>query len=269
MMTQSNELIFFIDLDNTIWKNPYPLIFNEIIDELSAKTERSLDFVFSLINYEFEIREKQNRIFTFDWDDILSCVCRKIGDKWDCSLTDYINKHINKYGINVFQGVESALKILKKENVKLYCSSNGFYKYQEPILKATGLMHLFDELITSDQVGFTKSSKKFYRDKFIDEKRVITIGDSYKYDVFYPKKFGFNSIWDVETILSPSIVKKYLYSVPSERSSLINHEFLTNHKSDIYSQNCTLSIMPDAIIFKFFEIINSYKIIISDTVNTK
>ena len=227
------------------------------------------NWYFLTFGNSFTIINSAKTLHDFCMDDILSCVCRKIGGKWDCSLTDYINKHINKYGINVFQGVESALKILKKENVKLYCSSNGFYKYQEPILKATGLMHLFDELITSDQVGFTKSSKKFYRDKFIDENRVITIGDSYKYDVFYPKKFGFNSIWDVETILSPSIVKKYLYSVPSERPSLINHDFLTNHKSNIYSQSCTLSIMPDAIIFKFFEIINSYKIIISDTVNTK
>jgi FMN phosphatase YigB (HAD superfamily) len=268
-----NEFIFFVDLDNTICKSPYPLIFDEIVDEISKKTGKNPEFVFSLINSEFKIREELNETCAFDWDDILSCICRKMGWNWDSSLLNYINKFIDTYGITVFKGVEKTLKQLKKEKVKLYCTSNGYFEYQEPILRATGLLNLFDELITSDKVGITKSSKQFYESKYIDKNKVMIIGDSYKYEVYYPKKFGFHSIWDMETILSPTKVRKYLNSKPTERYPLINFElekYFSNTENNIYSQNYKFTILPDAIIFNFQETLNAYKILVEyDLINNR
>lgn len=253
----SDKMIFFVDLDNTVCESPYPHIFDKIIHDISDNTRKSSEHVWLMINKEFKNREKKNAISAFDWDNILSQVCKKLGKEWDDSLRTYIDMHINKHGINVFKSVKSILLFLRSKNCKIYLTSNGYFFYQEPIIKATGLLSLFDDFITSDRVGYTKSSKQFYEEKIIDDDKVISIGDSYKYEILYPNIFGFYTIWDAETILPKFIKEKYLNITHVDRPLAMYNDLLKFSKSqenNIYLQDCKFTKLPDSIIFNFSEI---------------
>lgn len=254
-----DKVIFFIDLDNTLVESPYVHIFDRIVSDISDDTEKNSKYIWSVINKEFKKRELREHISAFDWDDILSCVCKKVGKKWDGLLRDYIENHINKHGIKVFDGVKSTLQILRSKNARLYCTTNGYFLYQEPLVRATELLSLFDDFITSDFVGYTKSSKQFYKKRIKSNDKVIVIGDSYKYDVLYPKEFGFYTILDVETFLTRTIYEKYHNLTPVQRPSLMKNELashLKNLENTIYFQTCKFTELPDGIIFNFSEIIH-------------
>lgn len=254
-----DKIIFFIDLDNTLYESPYPYIFNEILREISNGTGKKREYIRALINIEFKHREKKDYISAFDWDDIISLICRKLGSKWEDSLKDYIDKYINEYGIKVFNGVETTINTLKKKHIRLYCTTNGHLLYQKPLIEATGLLSLFDDFLTSDNTGYIKSSIQFYKKKITKSDKVIVVGDSYKYDILYPNKFGFYTIWDVETILSKCVIEKYSNLKPRNRPSSMSFEltkYLEKHKNSIYSQTYKFKELPNAIIFNFSEIVS-------------
>lgn len=253
-----DNIVCFIDLDNTIIKSPYKKIFNNIIRDISEITGRENQLIRMMINKEFKKREINKSILAFDWDNIISTVCNGLGTKWDNSLEYYIKHHIQVYGIHTFEHVKVSLKYIKLKNIKIYCASNGFYSYQEPLLRHTGLLQLFDDLLTSDRVGCVKSLKQFYMGNVKKSDKIIVIGDSYKYDIYYPKIFGFISIWDVEALLRRTIAEKYSTIAPAKRPSVMKNELSGIHKKqadDIYSQAMKNECMPDYVIFKFDEII--------------
>ncbi len=260
-----DKVISFIDLDNTLIESPYPKIFDGIVRDISTNTGKDYNSIWSLINKEFKSREEKNLISAFDWDDILSMVCKKLGSKWERSLIVDIESYINKYGIKVFDGVENSLKVLRLKSDKLYCTTNGYLLYQEPLLEATGLLSIFDDFITPDSVGVTKASKHFYCKKLEENSKAIVVGDSYKYDILYPTKFGFYTIWDVEAVLPWSIVERYLNLAPTQRPTAMKDElmsYLKTHENTIYLQSHKLTELPDAIIFNFPEIINFSQILL-------
>jgi FMN phosphatase YigB (HAD superfamily) len=256
-----DKIIFFIDLDNTLIESPYPKIFDEIVRDISTNTGKNSNLIWSLINKEFKTREDKNLISAFDWDGILSMVCKKLGSKWKRSLIADIESYINKFGIKVFDGVENSLKVLRLKSDKLYCTTNGYLLYQEPFLEASGLLSIFDDFITPDFLGVTKASKNFYCRKLEENSKAIVVGDSYKYDILYPTKFGFYTIWDVETVLPRSIIERYLSLAPTQRPTAMNDElmsYLKAHENTIYLQSPKLTELPDAIIFNFPEIISFF-----------
>lgn len=246
-----------MDLDNTLIKSPYPYIFNDIVLDMSTETRKNPNHIWLQINREFRVREEKNLISAFDWDDILFQVCRKLGSKWEGSLRESIERHINKHGVKVFNGVKNSLKAIRSMGARLECITNGHFLYQEPLLRAAGVQSIFDDFITSDCVGCTKSSELFYSKK-TEKDTAIVIGDSYKYDVLYPMQFGFYAIWDVETVLPSSMMKKYLESRPMYRPVEMEDElahYFRNKAISIYSQPCEFTKTPDAIVFSFSEVV--------------
>jgi FMN phosphatase YigB (HAD superfamily) len=244
-------------LDNTLIKSPYSYIFDDIVLDISTNTKENPNLIWLQINREFRTREEKNLISAFDWDDILFQVCKKLGSKWEGSIRDCVQRHVSKHGVKVFDGVKDSLKALRSTGAMLECTTNGHFLYQEPLLRAAGLQSLFDDFITSDCVGCTKSSELFYREK-TEKDTAVVIGDSYKYDVLYPMKFGLYAIWDVETVLLSSMMRKYLESRPSHRPVEMKDELVRYFKDaaiNIYSQHCEFTKTPDAIVFNFPEVL--------------
>ena len=257
-----DKVVCFVDLDNTLIESPYAEIFDRIVSDISTCTGTSSHSVWLQINREFKIREERNLVSAFDWDDLISTVCREFGGEWERSLVVYIESYISKYGIRVFDGVEESLRVLRLESDRLYCTTNGHLVYQEILLEATGLLSVFDDFITSDTVGVTKASERFYCEKLEDSSKAIVVGDSYKYDILYPARFGFCTIWDVEAILPLHVSERYLHLAPTQRPISMSDELtshLETHQNGIYLQCHKLAELPDAVILQFSEVCGSFQ----------
>jgi len=188
------EPIFFIDLDDTIVTNIYA---DGIFPEYIAGLRRGgLDDVglYDLIWKEHRRRLCSSLPAAFDWEEIVMSIARKLNVDLDIDLKDMQEKYYRKPFIGVLNGAPALLKALNEMGA-VYASTNGFMKYQGPLLKALGLDMYFEGMITPDRSGFIKSDRRFYGKLIDDGQTAINIGDDYLYDVLAPKSFGSLAIW--------------------------------------------------------------------------
>ena len=128
------------------------------------------------------------------------------------------------------------LKILREKGFYLILSTNGLWKYQECVLRETGLTEFFDEIITPDRKGCIKSSREFYNIA-LEFSEKISVGDNIVFDVYYPKLYKLKAIY-------------------VKRSDYVN---------EIYGQALGIridQIVPDAVISSLSQLPNALEAIL-------
>lgn len=244
--------ILFIDLDHTLIKNPFhSAVFPEISATLSDMARLDREIVMEMILKEAREREKNGGIDAYDWDEIIKVVESRIGVEANLDVEKIIISYCEDPYISLLPNARYTLETLRKKDFRIYAVSNGFLKYQKPVMEALNIVPLFDDIITPDKTGYIKSNKKFYEEYLVEGVPVVCIGDSPKYDVYYPKKFGYLSIWVVSQL--PEI-KKDLYNLsPIERIRSIRDQ-----------PNVELGLYPDAIVLDISELPLALTIILDE-----
>ncbi|MDG7044672.1 MAG: HAD family hydrolase [Nitrososphaerota archaeon] len=188
------EPMFFVDLDGTIIDNVYADgIFPEYISELrkSGLDEAKL---YDLIWTEHRRLLCSSLPESFDWEGILKGLAHKLNVDLGIELKYIQEKYYQEPFIRTLNGAPELLKALN-ELGPVYVSTNGFMKYQRPVLKALGLDVYFKDILTPDRSGYIKSDKRFYGNLIDDGHIAVNIGDDYLYDVLSPKLLGSLAIW--------------------------------------------------------------------------
>ncbi|MFZ5817290.1 MAG: HAD family hydrolase, partial [Bacillota bacterium] len=97
-----------------------------------------------------------------------------------------------------YPGSHQCLEQLRAQGHTLISITNGFRKYQEPVLRAIGLLEFFTELITPDLVGAGKPEVAIYRAAERYGSPRIHIGDVLPHDVAGAKRAGWMAILIVQ-----------------------------------------------------------------------
>lgn len=204
------QTTLLIDLDNTVMSNPFRTkVFPEICKEFASRVDRLPSEILDLIHQEHKKREQDPKISAvdvMDWDAIVRQVSRQLKTDFEPSVVDLVINYSHPPFIKILDRADIVLSTLKAKNRRRIVGiTNGLTKYQLPVLRALDLLRYFDDLLTPDRTGYLKSSKEFYVGYLPDSNLglKIVVGDDYKYDVFYPKKFGFLSVWVIKESSSP------------------------------------------------------------------
>ncbi|MDT7887418.1 MAG: HAD family hydrolase [Desulfurococcales archaeon] len=182
----------FIDLDNTLVINPLGrLVMPKIYRLVAEATGRSFEEVAEIFKNEHLERVREGSPAAYDWDDILYKIWGNIG-MINVSFLEELRAVCNEAVI--LDDAPEVLRILKRKGFYMILSTNGLWKYQECVLRETGLIDFFEEIITPDKRGCLKSSEKFYEaaPKYLEK---ISIGDNLIFDVYYPKLHGLKTIY--------------------------------------------------------------------------
>lgn len=98
--------------------------------------------------------------------------------------------------------VEGAKTFLKKipKNVFVIVSTNGGQQAAEKRLELAGLKSYVDQVVSSEKVGCSKPSRKFFEtilEKYphINSNEILVIGDDLTTDIKGAQKMGFDSCW--------------------------------------------------------------------------
>ncbi|MGB9728652.1 MAG: HAD family hydrolase [Thermoprotei archaeon] len=223
------DRIIYIDLDDTIIKNnAVSIALSEAYKKISLITNVNLDFVkHEAMRTHLEF-VKNNDIRAFDWDFLVNLVSNRLGHG---SLNINVEDLIKMYSDRIII-LDNALDMLKKlkEKYVLVLGTNGLYKYQRWAIDRCGLSDYFDEIITPDKAGCIKTCRKFYSYPDEDYKKLV-IGDHLIFDVYYPKKFG------LETIL---VDRGYKQSIKTYAESLgvnlllVKPDFIIKHLNEVF-----------------------------------
>jgi len=211
LTSSRSDVIVFIDLDGTIMKFPFkrkvlPIAFKEVSDRTGIR----LDKIRQMMVEEEWNRERNLSNRRYDWDDIVRTIAARLGINWNKNLAE-IAENCTVSRSLLYPHAKKVLKDLKK-NYIVCAATNGFYRYQNPMLEKLGLKMFFDQVITPDRVGYYKNDYGYFKSYLVQYTLPIMVGDEYFYDIYYPKRFGFktvlvnrlqNSKWNMETA-SPS-----------------------------------------------------------------
>lgn len=206
-MYSSVKHIFF-DLDNTLWdfETNSQTVISALIDKynVSAKCQCSpSSFIktYVLVNEDLwaryrlhqiskeELRSHRfyNTMLYFGHDD------KELGNKLE---EEYISQ--SPYQKALFPGTVEVLEELHKKYT-LHIITNGFAEVQEVKLGNCGLDKYFDEVITSEAVGFNKPDRRIF-DEAVERastahEHCVMIGDDWHADIVGATEAGIKSIY--------------------------------------------------------------------------
>lgn len=178
------------DLDGTLMQNPFGAwVFPEIAEAVQGKLGRAHDIVAEMVE-EHEARMRQGRfVEAYDWDEILNGRLRSLGIDEAMEIEPLVRKHSVPPKIGLLEsGIREALLEVKAGGFSLAAVTNGFYKFQAPVMEALGLLELFDEVVTPERAGAGKPDPAILRP--LDGRIIAHVGDRLDHDVLLAARAG-------------------------------------------------------------------------------
>jgi putative hydrolase of the HAD superfamily len=247
------------DLDGTLMQNPFvDWVFPEIEAQIRSKHPSKEFEVKSKLVDEHNRRMGENKIVdAYDWDDIVNQLICDEGLSIEIDIEELVQKHSTTDKVYLLEhSILDVLKGLKDRGYMLAAVTNGFRKYQLPVMKALGLVEYFDDIITPDLVGVGKPDTGMFKHLSEDGEIIAHIGDRVDHDVHVGKVLG------VKTILINRKLSDELQALdPIERTAHILGKKLVEEKfvREIGNSDLGDSLMylPDAIICTLDELLVS------------
>lgn len=194
----------FFDLDHTLWDfetnsaKAFEFIFNQggvnvNIDEFLFHY-RPINLRYWKLYREDRVSKKVLRYKRLkEAFDLLSY---KISDDDINYLSKVYIDNLPNYN-SLFDGTSEILNYLLPKYT-LHIITNGFEEVQTKKMNASGILHFFDKIITSESVGVKKPNPKiFYHALEIaktEAKNSIMIGDNYEADILGAQQVGMQTI---------------------------------------------------------------------------
>ena len=101
----------------------------------------------------------------------------------------------------MYEGVKELLDSLKGK-FKMSIVTNGLKEVQRPRLTKLEMMHYFDSIVVSDEIGFKKPQSEYFAYVFKsipsppDKSEILIIGDSLNSDIRGGRDFGIKTCWN-------------------------------------------------------------------------
>jgi HAD superfamily hydrolase (TIGR01549 family) len=185
------------DLDGTLMQNPFgKWVLPEIEELVSNRLKREVRAREALMR-EHEERMRQNRtVDAYDWDDMVRQLLREHLIELEIDVERLVLKHAAAPKIYLLeQTVIPVLERLKRSGYSLATVTNGFYKYQYPVMEQLGLSGLFDAIITPEIMGCGKPDVRILRSLLESGQLVAHVGDRLDHDVYLANEAGAASVW--------------------------------------------------------------------------
>ncbi|MFC4409604.1 HAD family hydrolase [Chungangia koreensis] len=182
------------DLDGTLMQNPFVgQVFPEI-ERLVLEKVGGIGNVLPDILAEHTLRIDANRwVEAYDWDDIVSTFLRKNNISDSIDIEKIVCQYCHAPSIYLLEDeVIEVLNTLKKSGYALAAVTNGYLKYQKPVMDALQLTPLFDIIITPSEAGYAKPDPRIFNG--VNGEIAFHVGDRLEHDVRSAYEAGVPSV---------------------------------------------------------------------------
>ncbi len=191
-------MLLTFDLDGVVMKNPFSTgVFPAVTGLIGQATGLSHGEIMKLIIGEAKSRMGLgNMVAAYDWDDIVNLVAGRLGYNESIDVAALVRKYCTPEHIYAYPEVPETLKRLSTEIYPLVVLTNGFRKYQLPVLEALGVADFFDAIYTPEVNGKAKPEREFFlepRERYPG--RHLHVGDMIIHDIWGANEAGATSIW--------------------------------------------------------------------------
>lgn len=200
-MKKFTTLLF--DLDNTIFDfdQASKLAFQDVLERLDVTPQDNYFEQYDRINHaawkalengEITVQEVKIR----RWKRFMS----EIGATGNpLTINDFYLNQLPKHPI-IIDGARELLEALKAKNYRLAAVTNGMKIVQRPRLQAANLLHYFESITVSEEIGISKPAKGFFDVayqslNYPDKEKTLMIGDSLSSDIQGGNNYGLPTCW--------------------------------------------------------------------------
>lgn len=209
-------MLITFDLDGVLMLNPFGSgVFPHVRKFIAEQSGVEQSEVRQAILEEARTRQRNGlMVESYDWDDIITKVAADFGVTWTESIGSLVEYYSHEPHIRRYPGAFELLSELDEKGYHLCSLTNGYHKYQYPVLRALGLDHFFEQILTPEQAGFAKPQPEFYtwaRNGATPPH--VHIGDTVIHDVWGANLAGAISVW-----VNPDLPQDLLEKTPWERA---------------------------------------------------
>jgi len=180
----------YVDLDGAIALSSMPRVIRRAYELLASLSGLSVPHVERLswaVHLELASRSLPQ---AFDWDYVLERISSELGVRASFSVEREFSRVCPESV--VLDSSPEVLGELESSGYTLVLATNGLMKYQRCVIESLSLDRFFSYIYTPDSRGCLKNCREFYAlPEGVDGGLpAVSIGDSYTFDVYFPKLFG-------------------------------------------------------------------------------
>lgn len=129
----------------------------------------------------------------YDWDAIYGGLARELGAPSPPDVAELVARCCDRPGtIRLLDGAADGLDRLAAGGVRLVAMTNGFARYQVPVLRALGVLERFEAVLAPDTLGTAKPDPGVFDGL---DGLVAHVGDTQSHDVAAANAAGIRSVW--------------------------------------------------------------------------
>ncbi|HWI61442.1 MAG TPA: HAD family hydrolase [Symbiobacteriaceae bacterium] len=255
------------DLDGVVQRNPFHSnrpdgVFGHISRELCpADPGAALKAIFAEHHDRLHAGEL---VAAHDWDGIVSAAASRLNYHGQISVTQLVLEYCEKPGmVWHYAGAPDVLQELRDAGHTLVSITNGFRCYQEPVLRAIGLLDSFTAVITPEAAGAAKPEAGIYRAAEAyagGPGPFIHIGDTLPHDVAGAKRAGWLAMYVCQpgapgaTDLPPELLATDPWDRPAHGMDWLRHRLDLDRRWHGHPPAELEECIPDAIVARLQEI---------------
>lgn len=201
-----------LDLDGVLIQNPFgsyvvPTVLGHL--ERSARLagrERAAAHreLRGAISAEWQRRmDRRDFVAAYHWDEIYGVVAEAYGVSGLPDVTRLVEEGSAQGHVHALPGAHQALHLLRERGLRTVALTNGYRRYQWPVLEALGLAPLFDDLESPEAHGYAKPQPELFH--AVGEV-LAHVGDTLEHDVLGANLAGVRAVWVVPELPGPDPV---------------------------------------------------------------
>jgi len=191
-MIGTSPIVSF-DLDGTLIHGP----FSHVLEELDARiaAEQGHDGIRAEVYAAHNALLNTDTMASYDWESIVDHCLAAHGLTLPFELIPRLEQIASPRNTTIIHsGTTEQLQRLRAAGWRTVLLTNGWRKYQVPALGAASLMHLFDDIVTSDDVGSPKPERAVFDRARAGAETYVHIGDRLDHDVMGGNRAGARTI---------------------------------------------------------------------------
>lgn len=202
-------MLITFDLDGVLMQNPFiDGVFPEVKERLYQQYLRRYDKD-KLENNEKKIKEliwkeilkeyrklfSNNSYQAYDWDLIVQTAAEKLNLSGGMDIAELVKKYCHKPYIKRYEDVVESLKWLYRRDYSLKVVTNGYFRYQYPVMEKLNIADYFSEIVSCDKAESAKPDEAIFLAAVNNDKSWFHVGDSVLMDVYGTKKLDGTAIF--------------------------------------------------------------------------
>lgn len=169
------------DLDGTLIDGPFSNVLTDLQDRLVGSGQTELKSSILQRHRDLLVADP---LAAYDWDSIVAECLSEAEVQMPFDLVAQLNEHVDRNETRLLHDrTFESLQELRSAGWRVVVLTNGWRRYQEPILRGIGMLDVIDELLAADDVGIPKPSPAAFATARGAAKVHVHVGDRVDHDI--------------------------------------------------------------------------------------